>query len=224
MHGGLSIFTGGIVWTFAFTMLVGFGTSAQTLIVCRAMQGLGAAAHLPAGLAMLGKLYSPGARKNLVSSIYGAMAPLGSFVGILVATLTLHYTHWSWVFWIGAGMALVAATSAYFTRPWGSFDSGDDDLCMDWIGCIGLSASLILLIFTLTQAADATQGWRTPYIIVTGIFALAGLALTIRVEGWIATQPLVPMSIFRIQYIIPLLLGLLLTYGAVTLFVCYVTL
>ena len=95
---------------------------------------------------------------------------------------------------------------------------------MDWIGSISLSLSISLLVFTLTQAADASQGWGTPYIIWTGVFGTIGLLVTIRVEGWVATHPLLPPTLFQVPGIAPLLFGLLLTYGAVTLFVCYATL
>jgi MFS family permease len=224
MWGGLPIFLGGIAWTFVWTLLIGWATDARTLIFCRAMQGLGAAAHLPAGLAMLGKMYKSGQRKNILFSIYGAMAPLGSFVGIFVASLALHHGHWSIFFWSGAVLAFLVLTSIFLTKPPGDRERGDSSVRMDWTGSISLSASLSLLVFTLTQAADAAQRWKTPYIIWTGVSAIFGLLVTIRVEGWVATQPLLPPSLFQIQGIVPLLSGLLLSYGAVTLFVCYATL
>ena len=224
MYGGPPVFMGGIAWTFIWTLLIGCTNDSRTLIVCRAMQGVGAAAHLPAGLAMLGKAYEPGQRKNVVFSIYAAMAPLESFAGILVASLALHYGHWPIFFWSGAALAFVVLMATHLTGLWVHQTGLESDICMDWIGSISLSGSISLLVFTLTQAADASQGWRTSYIVWTGVSGIMGLLITIRVEGWVATQPLLPPTIFQVPGITPLLFGLLLTYGAVTLFICYATL
>lgn len=43
---------------------------------------------LPSGLMMMGRIYRPGKRKNIVFSIYGACAPLGFFFSILVASVS----------------------------------------------------------------------------------------------------------------------------------------
>ena len=76
------------------------------LIVCRAMQGIGSAAFLPAGLAILSQTYRPGPRKNFVFAIYGAFACIGFYFGIFVgACATAEYLDWRWYFWIGAIVA-----------------------------------------------------------------------------------------------------------------------
>lgn len=186
---------------------------------------MGAAAHLPSGLMMLGRLYHPGPRKNVVFCIYGAMAPLGFFVGILVAGLVSQYAHWSWYFWIGAIIAFLAFVGSYLTTP--SFprtDCGDEDVQMDWLGSITLATGVILLVFAVTEVADAPQGWRTPYILATAISATLSLAATFVVEVWSAKQPLLPAFLFRTKCLRPLLLGLLLSYGTVGIYVCYATL
>jgi MFS family permease len=224
MHGGFAIYAGGMAWASAWTMLAGFTNNYTTFMFCRAMQGLGAAAHLPAGLAMLGRMYRPGPRKNMVFSIYGAMAPLGSFVGILVASLVSQYAHWSWYFWIGAIIALLALIGTIATRPSTGSEYVDRTLRMDWAGSISLATSLMLLVFSITEAADAQQWWRTPHVVVTGILAAVGFAVTAVVEWRFVDQPLVPASVFQIDYIQPLLLGLLPSYGAVSVYTCYATL
>lgn len=223
MYGGRRIFAGGLAWTLLWTLLLGLGTNVQMLVVCRAMQGLGAAAHLPAGLSILAKMYPTGPRKNRVLSLYGAMAPLGSFAGIISATLALRCARWSVFFFIGAAIATATLASVYFT-PRQALDEGDRRVQMDWLGSTSSSTGIVLSIFALTQAVDALQGWMTLYILVTGSCGVLCLATTIGIEAWVAMQPLVPSSLFQIRGVVPLFLGLLLNYGAVTLFVCYATL
>jgi MFS family permease len=62
--------------------------------LCRAIQGFGPAAYLPASFMLLGSTYRPGPRKNIVFSIYGAAAPLGFYVGIFFAGKLPYYTCW----------------------------------------------------------------------------------------------------------------------------------
>lgn len=218
VRGGLLVYTVGIAWSALWTLLAALSRNSWLLTVSRAMQGLGAAAHLPAGLAMLGTSYTPGTRKNLIFSIYGAMAPLGSFLEIVTASVVSRYAHWSWYFWIGGAFAFLALVGSYVTRPSMKTIPRADGVRMDWLGTLTLAATAILSVFTITEAPIAEHGWRSPSIIATGTSAIVALAITIYVEGWVAEQPLVPYSIFRIKYIRPLLIGLLLSYAAVSLY------
>jgi len=224
IHGAFIIYAGGLTWTSLWTLLAGLTNNHTMFMFCRAMQGLGTAAHLPAGLAMLGKVYRPGPRKNMVFSIYGAMAPLGSFAGILVASLVSQYVHWSIYFWIGAIIAFSALVGTTATRPPAGPACTGRTLRMDWVGSIGLATSLMLLVFSITEAADAKQWWRCPRVVATGVLAMVGFAITAVIEGRVVDQPLVPPSLFQIDHIRPLLLGLLPSYGAVTVYTCYATL
>jgi len=224
IYGGFAIYTGGLAWASLWTTLAGFTNNYTIFMFCRAMQGLGAAAHLPAGLAILGQMYRPGPRKNMVFSIHGAMAPLGSFVGILVASLVSQYAHWSLYFWIGAVIAILALSGTAATRPSVRPACEEHALRMDWTGGIGLATSLMLLVFSITEAADVQKWWRSLRIVTTGIMAVVGMIVTAAVECRFVDQPLVPASVFQIKYIRPLLLGLLPSYGAVSVYTCYATL
>lgn len=62
---------------------------------------------------LLGSIYRPGPRKNLIFSIYGAMAPLGFFIGIFVAGISGQYIGWRWYFWIGSILAFLMTIGAF---------------------------------------------------------------------------------------------------------------
>jgi MFS family permease len=224
MYGGAPVYVTGIAWTSIWTLCTGFAMDVPTLILCRAMQGLGTAAYLPAGLAMLGTLYPPGPRKNMAFSIYGAMAPLGSFIGILIASLALQYACWRWYFWIGAFLALVTLSGFLLAGPSTSIGSRNRDIHMDWLGGMSLAVTAALLIFTVTEAADATRGQHTLYVLTAGILAVVGIIVTALIETHIAKQPLLPALVLKVRCMRPLLLGLVLNYGAVSLYSCYSTL
>lgn len=83
--GRLSHLLMGPAWLLIWSIIVGFSIDPLMLDFCRALQGLGAAAFLPTGVMLMGSLYRPGPRKNLVFAIYGTSAVFGFFGGIFVA-------------------------------------------------------------------------------------------------------------------------------------------
>jgi hypothetical protein len=85
MWGAYPVFMIGMVWFVVWSVICGFSINPLMLDFCRALQGLGAAAFLPTGVQLLGPLYRPGPRKNLVFAIYGTSAIFGFFAGIFVA-------------------------------------------------------------------------------------------------------------------------------------------
>ncbi len=56
MYGGHLVFNVGLVWFFIWTIIAGFSKNYIMLIVCRALQGFGPAAFLPAGIMLLGSI------------------------------------------------------------------------------------------------------------------------------------------------------------------------
>ena len=80
IHGGHVVYRCGLLWFIVWSTICGFSVNAEMLIACRAMQGLGPAAFLPAGISLIGGIYRPGPRKNIVFSLYGAFAPISFFI------------------------------------------------------------------------------------------------------------------------------------------------
>lgn len=60
MWGGYPVFISGLAWLLAWSIIAGFSINALMLNFCRALQGLGAAAFLPAGVMLMGTSYRPG--------------------------------------------------------------------------------------------------------------------------------------------------------------------
>jgi hypothetical protein len=94
---------------------------------------------------------------------------------------------------------------------------------MDWLGAGTISAGLILVVFAITDSADAPQGWATPYIYVTFTAGMLCLIAAVYVEGWVAEQPLLPFDMFTVKHMKPLCLALLFQYGALGIWLLYAT-
>lgn len=67
MYGGKRLFILGVGWLVIFSIVGGIAKNQLMLVFARALAGLGPAAFLPSSVMLLGSVYRPGPRKNLVS-------------------------------------------------------------------------------------------------------------------------------------------------------------
>ncbi|KAH6608388.1 major facilitator superfamily transporter [Trichoderma cornu-damae] len=221
MYGGYLLFNGGVVWFAAWSVIGGFTRNFIMLVVCRAMLGIGAAAFLPAGISLLGRIYRPGPRKNIVFSLYGAIAPLGFFSGIIIGGLAQDLLSWRWFFWLGGILSAVFALGTILTAPRDYQEARKMNVKMDWWGVFTTVPGLVLLIYALTDSANAPHGWASPQILATLILGLVFLGAAVYVEGWVAEAPLIPADIFRVKCMKRMLLCLFITWGVFNIYLFY---
>lgn len=223
IHGGYWVFTLGLVWFSIWCLISGFSTNYKMLIATRALGGLGAAAFLPTGIMLMGKLYRPGPRKNLVFGLYSAFAPIGFFLGIIVGGLTTEYITWRWYFFIGSIILAVTCVVAFVTIPndRASILKENSHVKMDWWGVVTIVPALILTTFAITDGAHAPNGWASPYIIVTFVLGVLLLGAAFYVEGWVSEQPLLPFDLFKPKYMGRFAVALFFAYGIFGIFLFY---
>lgn len=224
MYGGYPVYLFGLAWFSLWSVIAGFSQNNLMLDFCRALQGLGPAAFLPSGLMLIGSIYRPGPRKNLVFSIYGGAAPLGFFIGVFMAGLTGSFLQFGWYFWIGAILIATSIVPAIFTIPSDMEERKAMGVKMDWLGSVLIVSGLILVIFAVTDASHAPQGWKTPYIYSLLIGGAIILGIAFYVEGWVAKSPLIPFDLFRVPYLSPLFVALFFLDGVLGIFLLYATL
>lgn len=220
MLGPYTVFNCGLVWFFIWTLAAGFSPNYPMLIATRALQGLGPAAFLPTGIMILGKTYRPGPRKNLIFSLYGAFAPLGFFLGVVVGGVAGEYLTWGWYFWLGSIVIGLVAVASLFTVP---RERGPRSavIGMDWWGVVTIVPALVLVVFAVTDGAHAPRGWGTDYIIVAFVLGVLLLAAFVYVEGWVSPQPLLPASLFKPKHMKTLVASLCFAYGTFGIFMYY---
>jgi len=216
MYGGFPVYVAGMAWLTVWSLIAGFSTNDIMLNFCRALQGLGPAAYLPSSVMILGSIYRPGPRKNLVFSIYGACAPLGLFAGIFFGGMTAEYMSWGWYFWIGTIFSAITALTSYLTIPSDIQEklSAPFKVKMDWLGATFSVVGLILFTFAIIDSSHAPEQWKTPYIYVLFIVGSLLLLATAYIEARVASQPLLPASLFKVPSMPALVVALFLTYGS----------
>lgn len=227
-YGGYVVYSLGLLWHLTWSLIAGFSTNQLMLNFCRALQGFGPAAFLSSGLMLLGSNYRPGPRKNLVFSIYGGCAPVGFFSGLFVSGISGQWLTWRWYFWIGAILVGISLATAIIFVP-SDFrskqkENADNPVKMDWLGAATMFSGLILTFFAVNDGAHAPQGWRTPYIIACFILGVLLLGASVYVEGWVASQPLLPASLFKVPQMNPFILALFFSYGVLGTWLLYTTL
>ncbi|KAK5996672.1 Low affinity ammonium transporter [Cladobotryum mycophilum] len=211
IYGGRTVFLAGHAWLMIWSIICGFSQNYLMLIICRAMQGIGSAAFLPAGLSLLGQTYRPGPRKNKVFAIWGAFASVGFFCGIFIGAICSQYLTWRWYFWIGAIIVSVVVVTGWLTIP-RHLHQNDPSIRMDWWGVFTIVPGLVLVVYAFTDGGHAPHGWKTPYIYVTFILGVLFLAAAFYVQGWVSARPLIPAALFKpniqnVMHIGPLLMA-----------------
>ncbi|KAF6790705.1 major facilitator superfamily transporter [Colletotrichum musicola] len=183
------------------------------------MKGLGMSAVLPAGVMLLGKIYRPGPRKNLIFALYGSFAPIGFFCGIFIGGLSSQYLSWRWYFWIASIIMAILMVISLLSIP--NDYNNNREIHMDWWGTATIVPGLSLVTYALTDSAQAPNGWKSPQILVTFLLGLLCLAAGYYVENHVASSPLLPADLFAPRYMKRLVLALWLTYGAFGLYLFY---
>ncbi|PUU76499.1 major facilitator superfamily domain-containing protein [Tuber borchii] len=223
MYGGKIMFVLGACWLVVWSVVAGVAKNEITLDLARAFAGLGPAAFLPSSIMLLGSVYRPGPRKNLVFSMYGACAPIGFFLGIFFAGISAQYLSWRWYFFIGAIFGAISFVLAWLCVPSDKEERAVYNIKMDWPGAILIVSGLILVVFSITSCSSAENGWRTPYIPVTFFSGVGFLLVAVWVEGWKAAQPLLPFEIWKVPKFGAVVAAMFMQYGGLGIFLLYST-
>ena len=223
MYGGYPVYLSGLVWFVIWSLIAGFSKNNLMLVFGRAMQGLGPAAILPSGILLIGSTYRPGPRKNIVFSIYGGGAPLGFFVGIFIAGLAGNYLSFGWFFWIGAIAIITTIVAAIYAIPSDMEERKAMGVKMDWLGSLFIISGLILVVFAITDASYAPNGWKTSYILVTLIVGFLFLGIAFYIEGWVAEAPLIPFDLFRVPHLPAIFIALFISDGVLGTYLLFAT-
>jgi MFS family permease len=188
----------GFVWFGLWSLLAGFSVWSDQVFFdcCRALQGIGPAMLLPSSLAILGRAYPPGLRKELIFSFFGATAPSGFIVGGVFSSIFAQMVWWPWGYWVMGMVCFVFAVLGALLIPRTPKPRFKNDMSIwariDLLGAtVGISA-LVLINFAWNQAA--VVGWSTPYTYVLLMVGLLLAAAFVFIERSVDC-PLLPVSV-----------------------------
>jgi EmrB/QacA subfamily drug resistance transporter len=192
--GRRRVFMAGLTLFTLASLVCGLSNTDTLLILARAAQGLGAAITAPAALSIVMTLFQEGKERNTALGIWGALAGMGSAVGLLLGGILTEYAGWEWIFFVNVPVGAVVFLLALRLVPESRLEGVRRTY--DAIGAVLVTASLLVLVYSISQAPAV--GWGTFRTLGLIVLAVAGLAAFFLRESRIA-DPLVPLRILRIR-------------------------
>ena len=190
--GRRTLFMVGLGLFLVTSLLAGLSTSSEMLIVARLLQGAAGAILSPSVFSIVTVTFAEGAERNKALGILGGIAGSGAAIGVLLGGILTEYIGWQWIFFVNIPIAAVTlALVPRYVR-----ESRADGLRrhFDSFGAVTVTASLMLLVFGLTQANRV--GWGSAQTI--GVFIGSAVLMAVFLANETRSQsPLVPLGIFR---------------------------
>ncbi|KAK5172307.1 uncharacterized protein LTR77_003945 [Saxophila tyrrhenica] len=199
MYGHKKMVIIGWVWFSVTSVACGFSQygTIQNLTPCRALQGIGPALLVPNGLALFGRNFPMGVKRNVEISLFGGSGPLGVVTGAVFSSLIAETASWPWSFWVLSTVAALISVLSYLVIPADNLPphldlSKKSRKHFDFLGAFTGVGGLILINFALNQAP--LVNWSNPYIGVTLGLGVILIAAFVYVELVVAHQPLIPLK------------------------------
>ena len=196
---GLAVFTAG-------SAIAALSSDSTSLIIARAIQGLGGAIVTPLSLTILSAAV-PAERRAVALGAWGGIAGLAIAIGPLVGGAIAEGLAWQWIFWINVPIGLIAIPLAALrlTETYGPSTR------LDLPGLGLASGGLLAVVWGLVRAN--ALGWTSPPIIASFI---GGAALLVAFIVWEArsAEPMLPLRLFRSRsFTAANIVSMLMTFG-----------
>ncbi|MDQ0972868.1 EmrB/QacA subfamily drug resistance transporter [Neobacillus niacini] len=181
----------GIIIFLIGSILCGFATSMESLILFRLIQGFGAGAVTPIATTIVGDIYSAEERANVqgyLASVWGISAVTGPAVGGLL----VQYVSWNYVFWINIPLGILSlAGIGFFLHE--NVEKKKHEI--DYIGAFLLTISISSLMFLLVEGGGRWS-WGSWQIMSLAVLFIITLGIFVFHEGR-AKEPVMPFNIWK---------------------------
>ncbi|MBV9336438.1 MAG: DHA2 family efflux MFS transporter permease subunit [Solirubrobacterales bacterium] len=164
-------------------------SSAQALVIARAVQGAGAAIVTPLTLTLISEAF-PAEKRGAAIGMWGGIAGLAVAAGPVIGGAVVSGIDWHWIFWLNVpiGLALIPAARTRLSESYGPRPHLDlPGLALALAGTLGLTWGLV---------RANTLGWTSPEVLASMI---AGAILATAFVIWErrTSNPMVPPALFK---------------------------
>ncbi|MBZ9784929.1 MFS transporter [Pseudomonas sp. REP124] len=185
------MFLSGLVVFGVASLIAAFSPTPEILIAARAFLAVGAAAMMPATLALIRLSFQDDQERNLAIAIWGSLSVIGSAAGPVIGGMLLEHFWWGSVFLINVPIVVAAFISALVITPRAAIDSSKS---WDVFSSLLALASLSGLVLAIKSVASGQHSWAMA-ITSLGCFLIAGTLFMHR-QARLA-HPLLDLSLFR---------------------------
>ena len=162
----------------------------HTLILARAVQGLGAALLVPGSLSLISSAY-PRERRGKAIGTWSAFSGITAAVGPVIGGFLVEHVSWHWAFLINVplGIGLVAVCRWRVPESRGA-DAGGIDIA----GAVLVTFGLAGVVFALIEGP--VRGWTSIAVIAAAVTGGAGIVAFLVVERRVRF-PMLFLALFR---------------------------
>lgn len=179
---GLTIFIGG-------SLLSGLSQSMPVLIICRAIQGIGAGAIMPVTFTIIADIY-PFEKRAKVLGFNGSAWGIASVVAPLLGGFIVDQLSWHWIFFINVPIGLITmALIIVFFQEHHQASRQPVDLA----GTCWLILTLLVVLLGFQALAGQNGLW---WLAAALVVAALALAMFIRAEKR-AVDPIIDLALFH---------------------------
>ncbi|MED4203395.1 MDR family MFS transporter [Neobacillus mesonae] len=191
LFGRRPILTFGIILFLIGSILCGFATSMQMLIIFRLIQGFGAGAVAPIATTIVGDIYTPEERAKIqgyLSSVWGISAITGPAIGGLL----VQYVSWKYVFWINVPLGILSLIGLWLFLHENVQQKKHE---IDYGGAVLLTITISTIMLLLVEGGSRWSwgSWQALGLLVLALIALCAFVFQ---EGR-ANEPMMPFSIWK---------------------------
>jgi EmrB/QacA subfamily drug resistance transporter len=178
-----------------FTVASGLCTlswNLDSLIAARVIQGVGAGAIQPTGMAVLTHVFPPNERGRAIG-IWGVGVLLGPTLGPTTGGYLTDWFGWRSIFTVNLPIGLL---TLFFSAAVLGFDRDERPPGFDWAGYGTLTLALVAGLLTLDKGGE--EGWGSGIILFGAAVTAVAVLLFLALE-WGAESPVVPLRLFLIK-------------------------
>jgi EmrB/QacA subfamily drug resistance transporter len=190
LYGRRRLFVAGLAVFGVASLLGGLSWEPWVLVGARLLQGIGAAAFVPASLSLLTAIFAEGEERNRAIGVYGAMAALGFVVGMVGGGVITEFLGWRWVLFVNVPVALAALLPTPVAVP--ESRNGRAPRYLDLAGALTATAGLASLIYAVSEVPDS--GWTSTATLGFGTSGVLLLTFFLVAERR-SPAPLVPLGV-----------------------------
>ena len=172
--------------------------SATVMVITRAVEGLAAAFVVPMTLAMLTSVFPAGPARNRAFAVWGGVSAAAGTLGLILGGVLVSALGWRWIFLVNVPVGAIVMVSALRVLPpdgprrrgaragLRGFDLG---------GAVSVTAGASLLAYAVVQTTS--HPWGSPLTIGLLAAAAALIGYFVIHERFVASDPLMPLSLWR---------------------------